>query len=135
MRLKGSQIARRHYRITVTDALSANERAMAIKGRPGIVSLHLIESAIARPYFGYYPRIHQKAAALMESVVKNHGFADGNKRTAWILTMTLIRKSGYDLALIGDERIDDFVVAVAAGEVGFDDILEWFKARIIRAAD
>src|SRR5438445_194495 len=45
----------------------------------------MIESAIGRPYTGYYPRLHQKAAALVESLVRNHGFIDGNKRTAFII--------------------------------------------------
>lgn len=63
-------------------------------GRPGIVSLHMIESAIGRPYSGYHRKIAQKAAALLHSMVMNHGFADANKRTAWMLTEHLIVKSG-----------------------------------------
>ena len=63
----------------------------------GIVNLGLVESAIHRPYNGYYRRIERKAAALVESVAGNHGFADGNKRTTLILVHTLLTKSGYRL--------------------------------------
>ena len=76
---------RRHYRLTLADALSAHERALRFGGRPGVVNLGSIESAIARPYSGYHRAIGRKAAALVESMVGNHGFADGNKRTTLIL--------------------------------------------------
>ncbi|MGH8487600.1 MAG: Fic family protein [Gammaproteobacteria bacterium] len=55
---------------------------MEAGGCPGILNRGLIESALARPYDGWHRLIHQKAAALVHSFVKNHGFADGNKRTA-----------------------------------------------------
>lgn len=63
-------------------------------------------------------------------MVGNHGFTDGNKRTAWILTAILIERSGYVLHLEDGERIDDLVVGVAAGEVGFDDLVTWFRQRL-----
>ena len=91
----GSQIARRHYRLTLADAITAHDEALTYSGRDGISSLHLIESALARPYSGYHPAIQNKAAALLHSVVGNHGFVDGNKRTAWLLVETLIHRSGY----------------------------------------
>lgn len=66
-------------------------------------------------------------------MVNNHGFTDGNKRTAWLLVELLIDRSGYRLNLPDDAPIDDFVVAVADGSLGFDDIAEWFKTNL-RAA-
>ena len=63
------------------DALSAQERALTFGGLDGISNLSLVESAIARSYTGYYLPIWKKAAALVESMAGNHGFADGNKRT------------------------------------------------------
>ena len=50
---------------------------------------------MARPYHGYHRLIHQKAAALVHAVVSNHGFADGNKRTALYLVELLVQRSGY----------------------------------------
>ncbi len=113
------------------DALKAHDAALEIRGRSGVANLHLIESAIARPYSGYHRRIFSKAAALLQSVACNHGFTDGNKRTAWLLVTLLIERSGYDLVLTDDDRIDDFVVAVVEGTILFEDIESWFALRIM----
>lgn len=110
----------------------AHDAALRFGGRDGISSLHLIQSAIARPYSGYHRSISQKAAALLHSVVGNHGFVDANKRTAWLLVEVLIDRSGYLLDIPDDARIDDFVVAVASGEVDLPGIQRWFAARLIR---
>lgn len=58
--------------MTLSDALAAHEAALAFGGRPGVSSLHLVESAIARPYSGYHRSIERKAAALLHGVVANH---------------------------------------------------------------
>ena len=62
-----------HYRLTLADALTAHDEAMRYGGRDGISSLHLIESALARPYSGYHRPIAQKVAAVLHSMVGNHG--------------------------------------------------------------
>lgn len=97
----------------------------------------LVESAIARPYNGYYRSIAQKAAALVESVAKNHGFADGNKRTALILVATLIERSGYKLTPAEredfNEAAEEMLLGVVTGRMPLPDIEEWFKDRIRRA--
>lgn len=64
--------------------------------------------------------------------MNNHGFVDGNKRTAWLLVEILIARSGHALAVPEDEPIDDLVVAVAAGELGFEALSAWFQARLVR---
>jgi death-on-curing protein len=122
-----------HYRLTLADALLAHDKALTYGGREGISSLHLIESALARPYSGYHRTIARKAAAVLHSVVGNHGFIDGNKRTAWLLTGVLIARSGYALAIPDDERVDDLVVSVAAGNMSFDQLVHWFKLRLVKA--
>lgn len=66
-------------------------------------------------------------------MVSNHGFVDGNKRTAWLLVELLIRRSGYRLEIADDEPIDDLVVSVASRELGFDDLVEWFRPRLLRS--
>lgn len=122
-----------HYRLTLADAILAHDQALTYGGRDGISSLHLIESALARPYSGYHRPIARKAAALLHSVVGNHGFVDANKRTAWILVGVLITRSGYLLDISEDERVDDLVVAVAAGEMTYDQLVDWFRPRLVKA--
>jgi death on curing protein len=129
----GSQTADVHYRLTLADAILAHDTALTFGGRDGISSLHLIESALARPYSGYHRSIERKAAAVLHSIVGNHGFLDGNKRTAWLLVELLINRSGYFLDIPDHERVDDLVVSVAAGTTSFDQLVDWFKPRLVRA--
>jgi death on curing protein len=93
----------------------------------------MVESAIARPYSGYYPQIWQKAAALAQSMAANHGFADGNKRTTLILVHTLIANSGYRLKAVPNEdlekALEDIIVAAANHET-IERLIEWFRQRI-----
>jgi death on curing protein len=120
----------------LADALSAHERALGFGGLPGIPNPGLVESAVARPYSGYYPRIWEKAAALAQSMAGNHGFADGNKRTTLILLHTLIAKSNYRLKSINNEdlglALEGIILAVASGTVSLEDLKDWFRARIQR---
>lgn len=121
-----------HYRVTLADALTAHQEALSYGGRSGVISLHLIESGIARPYSGYHRSMARKCAALVHAIVGNHGFVDGNKRTAWLLVELLIGRSGYWLDIPDDARVDDFVVAVASGSLSFDEITDWFDRRLVR---
>lgn len=120
----------RHYRVKLTDVLAAHNEALTYGGRSGVISFDAIQSAIGRPYSGYHRAIHLKAAALLHALIQNHGFVDGNKRSALIVTLLMVERSGYRLHLNEDERIDDTVVSVASGKIGFDALAEWFKLRL-----
>ncbi|MBI1416107.1 MAG: type II toxin-antitoxin system death-on-curing family toxin [Limimaricola sp.] len=121
-----------HYRVRLADVIAAHDEALTYGGRAGVVNLGGIESAISLPYAGYHRSISRKAAALLRSLVQNHGFVDGNKRTALLITDLFIRRSGYHLNLDPKERFDDLIVDVASGRVGFDELVPWFKARLVR---
>ena len=122
----------RHYRVTLVDVISAHDEALKYGGRAGILNLGSVQSAIGRPYSGYHRTIAQKAAALLESLARNHGFVDGNKRTALLATLLLLERSNYDLTLSQQERIDDVVVTVADGLMAFDDLVLWFNLHLSR---
>jgi death on curing protein len=122
----------RHYRVTLADVLAAHDEALTYGGRVGVVSLDAIESAIGRPYSGYHRAIHRKAAALLHALIQNHGFVDGNKRSALIVTLMMVERSGYLLNLRQAEQIDDVVVAVADGQLAFDELCLWFSSRLQR---
>lgn len=112
--------------------MSAHDQALTFGGRDGINSLHLIQSALGRPYSGYHRTIAPKSAALLHSMIGNHGFVDGNKRTAWLLVELLVTRSGYLLNIEDEERIDDFVVSVASGALEFKEIELWFRQRLAK---
>ena len=120
----------RHYRVTLADVIAAHDEALTYGGRAGILNLAAVESAIGRPYSGYHRPIAWKSAALLHALVRNHGFVDGNKRTALLVTLLLIDRSGYALRPNPDERIDDLVVDVAERRIGLDDLAAWFRARL-----
>lgn len=70
-------------------------------------------------------------------MAKNHGFADGNKRTALILVYTLLERSGYELCPADDGEVIDeaaeaMILAVARGDMSFDAVAKWFSGRIRR---
>lgn len=118
--------------MTLADAITAHDEALTFGGRDGVSNLGLIESALGRPYSGYHRPIYRKAAALLHSMVGNHGFIDGNKRTAWLVVEILVDRSGFNLAIADDERIDDLVVSVADGTLDFDDLCVWFRDRLVK---
>ena len=108
--------------LDLEDLLHVAERTLG--ARPELRDVGLLESALARPQattFGEdaYPSIHDKAAALLHSVARNHALVDGNKRLALAATIGFLGINGVRLTLSNDEAYD-LIVAVAAGEV--DDV-------------
>lgn len=88
---------------------------------PEIRDHGLLESALARPQsssFGRdaYPGIHEKAAALLHSLARNHALVDGNKRLALAATIAFYGMNGMRLTLTNDEAYD-LVIDVASGRL------------------
>lgn len=114
--------------------MAAHDVAMTFGGLPGIKSEADIRSALGRPYSGYHRSISAKAAALLQAMAKNHGFSDGNKRTAVLLTIGMIERSSYKLKPLGGEQlgteIGNMVLKVVNSEMTFDEIKEWFRLRV-----
>jgi death on curing protein len=112
-----------------TELIEATGGAHGVRDRGGL------EAALARPYatFGgvdLYPDPIAKAAALLESVIKNHPFVDGNKRAGYTLgRLTLI---GHDLDMRAtDDEEYDMVIQVATGKLDVDAIKAWLEGRIV----
>ena len=66
----------------------------------------------------------------MHRIVSNHGFADGNKRTALFLVELLVQRSGYELTE-SDEEVAEVFTAFARGELGYEDLADWFHQRLV----
>lgn len=102
------------------------EDALQVVGR---FSFHirdagLLASAIARPaatLFGddAYPSLDRKAAALLESLARNHPLSDGNKRTSWTVTVAFLWINGCTHNFTTEEAFD-LVVGVAEGTHDLD---------------
>ncbi len=94
---------------------------VAVGSHVAVRDYGLLESALARPrasVFGQdaYPDLHQKAAALLHSLARNHALIDGNKRLAWTACRTFLAINAQWLSASEDERFD-FVIGVATGAV------------------
>jgi len=105
-------------------------------GSEGLRDSGLLESAIARPFqtFGgedLYPSVFEKAAALGESLIINHPFIDGNKRTGAVAMAALLEDEG--LFFSAEEKdFYNFVISISTGEKKFDEIVEWLKENTIQ---
>ena len=87
----------------------------------------LLSSAVARPQasaFGEdaYPDLESKAAALLQSLVRNHPLIDGNKRLGLAAAIAFLGMNGRRLTLSNDEAYD-FVIAVATGQLSEIDAM------------
>lgn len=114
-----------HY-LTLPELLNLAERLGAAEVR----DYGLLDSALARPQasvFGQdaYPDVWQKAAALMESLARNHGLVDGNKRIAWYATWVFLHMNGHRLSVRFDvDEAERFVLSVCQGELDMPKIAE-----------
>ncbi len=120
--------------LSLDDLLAAAEAAV---GRtPEVRDYGLLESALARPQtrvFGEdaYPELHQKAAALLHSLVRNHALVDGNKRLGWVALRLFYVLNDLDLCADHDDAFE-FVMRIAAGELhDLDEMASWLAPRVV----
>jgi death-on-curing protein len=113
------------------------EDALAAVARMGLYLRDegLLFSALARPAasaFGVdaYESVELKAAALITSIARNHALLDGNKRTAWVLTVAFLNINVWDLDMTQDEKFD-LVLAVAQGSLELDETAAAFATHLV----
>lgn len=83
---------------TLHEVLAIHAEAIKVYGGSnGVRDLGAIEAALFRPQSGYYVDIIEEAAALMESLLINHPFVDGNKRVAFAICHVFLDINGYRL--------------------------------------
>ena len=116
--------------------LAIHDRQIAEHGGlGGVRDLGLVESALARPVnldaYGE-PDAADLAAAYLFGLANNHGFADGNKRTAWVAARLFLMDNGARLSF---DRLDAITMVenVAGGGLGEAELAEWLRARLSSA--
>ena len=102
-------------------------------GSRGIRDEGLMESAIARPYQTFdgqdlYQTVFEKAAAIAESIIINHPFVDGNKRTGYLAMLSILKDNGIQIIVPNDD-IYNFVIKISTGDKRFEEIVEWLKTN------
>ena len=102
-------------------------------GTHGIRDLDALQSALARPFQTFdnadlYPSVLEKAASLIESLLNNHPFVDGNKRTGYVLTRLFLLTNKYNIEATQQDKYD-FVINIASGKIRYEEILMWLKSH------
>jgi death-on-curing protein len=118
--------------ILLNDILYLHEQSIIqYGGAEGIRDIEMLQSAIERPFqtFGgidLYPSPTEKAAALGESLIINHPFIDGNKRTGALAMATLLKE--YSINITADNnQFYNFIIDISTGEKKFETIVAWLK--------
>lgn len=118
--------------VYIDEVLTIHSRMLEIGGgREGVHDFTLLHSAVERPkaQFGgryLYASIWLMSAALLHSLVKNHPFEDGNKRTAYFTTWRFLEKNRYTLRGKKDEAVE-FMVEVDTQSKTLEEIASWLK--------
>lgn len=105
------------------------------QGAMGIRDLGALESAIAQPRMMFagedlYPTIVDKASALGFSIVMNHPFIDGNKRTGHAAMETFLILNGLEINAYVDEQ-ERVMLALASGELQRDVLTNWLQQSVV----
>lgn len=128
-----SDDARKRWRGLEPEVIMAvHARQLAEHGGPdGIRDRNGIKSALARPrnLVAYAePDAAELAAAYLFGLARNHGFVDGNKRTAWIAARLFLADNGVKLAFDKAEAIR-LVEGVASGTIDEPELVDWLRRR------
>jgi death-on-curing protein len=114
--------------VTTADALFFHKQLIEhYGGAPGIRDAGALESALHRPQTGYYDTIVHEAAALLESLVQNHPFIDGNKRTAFAVVDVFLRINGYIITADSAAVYDKFIKLLEQGTFDMEHLVPWLE--------
>ena len=100
-------------------------------GDPNIRDVDLLESALESAFATFdgqelYPTKEEKGAKLGYSLISNHAFVDGNKRIGMYILLTFLEINGVRI----DPTVEEVArvgLAVAAGTMGYEELLEWIR--------
>lgn len=121
--------------VTAGEALDLYARIMAQSGGiAGILNLDALESALAQPRMTFggeelYPTLVEKAAALGSSLIQNHPFLDGNKRTGHAVMEVFLLLNGFEIRATVDEQVD-VILRVASGSMQREAFTDWLRLHI-----
>jgi death-on-curing protein len=122
--------------LTLGEVLDLYQQVMQhTGGAVGVRDLNGLESAIAQPRMTFdgaelYPTIVEKASALGFSLVMNHPFVDGNKRTGHAAMETFLVLNGFEIKASVEEQ-EKIILQLAAGELQRDVLTDWLRAHLI----
>jgi len=114
--------------VSTADALFFHKQLIErYGGAPGIRDVGALESALHRPQTGYYDTIIHEAAALVESLVQNHPFVDGNKRVAFAVIDVFLRINGYTITASSRTIYRQMMRLLQQGAFDMEHLLPWLQ--------
>jgi death-on-curing protein len=117
--------------VTTADALFFHQELIRLfGGASGIRDAGALESALHRPRTGYYDTIIEEAAALLESLVQNHPFVDGNKRVAFAVVDVFLRINGYLIAEDSSKLFKSFIALIENKKFSMQYLVPWLRASV-----
>jgi death on curing protein len=121
--------------LTSEDVLALHRSAILRHGgAEGVRDEGAVESAVAQPQMAFggvemYSDISEKAAALGYSLVCNHPFVDGNKRTGYVAMETFLVLNGFELTATIDD-VEQTMLKLAAGELSREELVAWIRRNL-----
>ena len=117
--------------VTTADALFFHKQLIErYGGAPGIRDAGALESALHRPQTGYYDTLLHEAAALLESLVQNHPFVDGNKRVAFAVVDVFLRINGFTIAADSKSIYDYMMKLFEDRAFDMEHLVPWMQAIV-----
>ena len=122
--------------LTLVEVLNLHRQIIEQSGGAlGVRDLGALQSALAQPRMTFsgedlYPTLVDKAAALGFSIIMNHPFVDGNKRTGHAAMETFLVLNGLEISASVDEQ-EQVILALASGNSRRESFVEWLKKHII----
>jgi death-on-curing protein len=119
--------------LSLDEVIEIHERLIErFGGSAGLRDKGLLESALFRPQTGYYKNLTDMAAALFESLISNHAFADGNKRVAFFASDVFLRLNGWKLKVTADEGEAFIVGSIERSECDYEHLVPWIKKHLVK---
>ncbi|MGD0753083.1 MAG: type II toxin-antitoxin system death-on-curing family toxin [Anaerolineales bacterium] len=122
--------------LTAEQVLFIHSRLVAeTGGSHGLLDLGLLESAVARPQATFdgnklYPDLFTQAAALMDSLINNHPFVDGNKRTGITAAGLFLLINGWKLNA-SPKKLESCTLRVATGGMEVAGLSDWLRDNTV----
>ncbi len=124
--------------LTLNEVLELHRRIIEQSGGSlGVRDLGALKSALAQPRITFageelYPTLADKAAVRGYSIIQNHPFVDGNKRTGHAAKETFLLLNGLEIQAPVDDQ-EETTLQVAAGELDREGFTEWLHSHVIEA--
>ena len=118
--------------LTAEQVLFIHARLIAeTGGLHGVRDLTMLESAVGRPAASFddkdlYPDLFAKATVLMESLINNRPFVDGNKRTGIAAAALFLRINGFKLTA-SPAKLEKNTLLVAQNQISLAKIADWLR--------